>query len=131
MSISEQVKELRKVAENFREWEYNRFYDVISEAADTIEYLSAKLQAANMERTDKYYGNTRIYCVKKKNKKDAIVSIMYDRADGKYHFVNLSRNHICSCAFNTVDEAIADMESQKENGIIKEWKPLQDPYHEP
>lgn len=53
--ISEQVKELREIAKNFSEWEYNRFYDTISRAADTIEVLSAKLQAANMERSDRYY----------------------------------------------------------------------------
>lgn len=45
--ISEQVKELREIAKNFSEWEYNRFYDTISRAADTIEALSAKLDAAN------------------------------------------------------------------------------------
>ena len=44
MSISEQVRELREFAKNFSEWEYNRFYDTISRAADTIESLSAKLQ---------------------------------------------------------------------------------------
>lgn len=47
--IIEQVKELREVAKNFREWEYNRFYDVIDRAADTIEYLSANLEEANEE----------------------------------------------------------------------------------
>lgn len=55
MRISEQVKELREIAKNFSEWEYNRFYDVIDRAADTIEALSAKLAAANMERSDRYY----------------------------------------------------------------------------
>lgn len=45
MSISEQVRELREIAKNFSEWEYNRFYDTISRAANTIESLSAKMQA--------------------------------------------------------------------------------------
>lgn len=54
--ISELVKRLREIAKNFEEWEYNRFYYVISEAADTIEALSAKLAVANMERSDRYYG---------------------------------------------------------------------------
>lgn len=40
--IENQVKELRKIAKTFSEWEYNRFYNEISEAADTIEALSAK-----------------------------------------------------------------------------------------
>ena len=75
--ISEQVSKLREVVENFHEWEYNRFYDVISEAADTIETLSAKLQAVNMEngsgwikcddrlpdKTGTYLTTSRIYFV--------------------------------------------------------------------
>lgn len=56
--ISEQAKKLREIAKNFKEWEYNRFYDAISEAADTIESLSAKLQAANMERSEETHKMT-------------------------------------------------------------------------
>lgn len=36
--------------------------DLMYEAADTIEALSAKLQAANMERPDRYYGGGWIAC---------------------------------------------------------------------
>ena len=62
MSISEQVKELREIAKNFSEWEYNRFYDTISRAADTIESLSAKL--ADMERSAEDCGGGWIKCDK-------------------------------------------------------------------
>jgi rubrerythrin len=62
MSISEQVKELRENAKNFSEWEYNRFYDTISRAADTIESLSAKL--ADMERSAEDCGGGWIKCDK-------------------------------------------------------------------
>lgn len=59
MSISEQVKELRELA-NSKEIEvhepakygfYGKIKSILLEAADTIESLSAKLQAENMERT--------------------------------------------------------------------------------
>lgn len=60
MSISEQVKELREIAKNFSEWEYNRFYDTISRAADTIESLSAKL--ADKERPVEDCGGGWIEC---------------------------------------------------------------------
>lgn len=56
MSISEQVKELRE----FKiEWlsDVSRAAGIMKQAADTIEALSAKLAAANMERSDGYYGN--------------------------------------------------------------------------
>ena len=116
MSISEQVKELRKVAENFREWEYNRFYDVISEVADTIESLSAKLQAANMERSAENYGGW-IPCrerLPRENKevicffRDGTVSacmLIYNRFHGKMYSYRVS-DVIC-------------------------WKPLPEPPYEP
>lgn len=52
MSISEQVKELREVAEMYDGLDGG---DILREAADTIEALSAKLAAENMERSDRYY----------------------------------------------------------------------------
>ena len=59
MSISEQVKELREVAEMYDGLDGG---DILREAADTIESLSAKLQAANMERPDPRLDNGWIYC---------------------------------------------------------------------
>lgn len=60
--IENQVKELREIAKTFSEWEYNRFYNEISEAVDTIEALSAKMAVENMERSDRYYGGGWIAC---------------------------------------------------------------------
>ena len=53
MSISEQVSRLRYVANGMEIGSYseNILIDMLNEAADTIESLSAKLQAANMERS--------------------------------------------------------------------------------
>lgn len=59
MSISEQVKELRELSRKIKRIgtaEELKSCKVIIEAADTIEALSAKLAAANMERSDRYYG---------------------------------------------------------------------------
>ncbi len=58
-----------------------------------------------------------LYLVIRK-KGNVVVSIMYNRADGTYHFVNLTKGHICECGFETVFEAIGDMEERKENGEI-------------
>lgn len=51
--INEQVKSLRDVAGAYK---HNGLSLILREAADTIETLSAKLAAENMERSDKYYG---------------------------------------------------------------------------
>lgn len=54
--ISEQVKELKRLAEHHRDLAADYFTAIsLSEAADTIEALSAKLAAANMERSERYY----------------------------------------------------------------------------
>lgn len=49
MSIREQVKELRIAEETCRQIGKDGIAKILSEAADTIESLSAKLQATNME----------------------------------------------------------------------------------
>lgn len=52
--ISEQVKKLRKLSKYslLDEWCFAVVVSALNEAADTIESLSAKLQAANMENSD-------------------------------------------------------------------------------
>lgn len=68
MSISEQVKELRKLSKYslLDEWCFAVVVSALKEAADTIESLSEKLQAANMERTAEDCGGW-IYCGDREN----------------------------------------------------------------
>ena len=49
--ISEQVKELRELSEAYTACGHRFVGDKLREAADTIETLSAKLQAENMQET--------------------------------------------------------------------------------
>lgn len=63
--ISEQVKELRGCVhrwQNFESVSSSEPFKLLSEAADTIETLSTKLTAANMERSDRYCGGGWIAC---------------------------------------------------------------------
>ena len=53
-----------------------------------------------------------------REKGNVIVSIMYSRYNAKYHFVNLTKGHICSCDLNNVYDAVADMQNKKDNGEI-------------
>lgn len=68
--ISEQVKELRECIEECNNPLYDmkmkRIAKLMNQAADTIESLSAKLQAANMERSAEGCGGW-IYCGDGKN----------------------------------------------------------------
>ena len=47
-----------------------------------------------------------------------LVSIMRNKLDGTYSFVNLTKGHICTCKFNTVEEAVKDMQNKKETGEV-------------
>lgn len=56
--ISELIKNLRW----YGSYADSAEKDLMYEAADTIEALSAKLAAANMERSERYYGGGWIAC---------------------------------------------------------------------
>jgi hypothetical protein len=62
---------------------------------------------------------TNIYLVIRP--KDSVeVAILPRVEDGKFSFVNLTKGHICKCKFNSVEEAIEDMEKQiKQGKVIK------------
>lgn len=86
----------------------NDLYKMLCEAEDKVE------KEINSRQNTKFW-------VKRPND-DVVVSIMYDKSDQKYHFVNLTKNHICACGFDTINDAISDMERLKSNGeIIDYW----------
>lgn len=45
------------------------------------------------------------------------ITIMPIKGTSKYHFINLTKHHICTCEFSSIQEAIADLSNYKE--IIK------------
>lgn len=58
--LSEQIKELRDISKKIRTGRYitdSIIEKNLEQAADTIEALSAKMAVANMERSDRYYGD--------------------------------------------------------------------------
>lgn len=74
--ISEQVKELRKYSELCLQYcNEKRAKELLKEAADTIEFLSAKLAEANMERSDRYY-DVRKELVEQHNKAFELINKM-------------------------------------------------------
>lgn len=61
--IGQQVNKLRLYAKEYERMPYHREIegtsDLLKQAADTIESLSAKLAAANIERPSRYYGEEK------------------------------------------------------------------------
>lgn len=44
-----------------------------------------------------------------KNGKVNIVEIMPIKNTNKYHYVNLTKHHICTCEFSSIEEALKDL----------------------
>ncbi len=64
-----------------------------------------------------------LYLVKRE-KGDVIVTIMLNRSDNKFHFINLTNEHICQCGFDSVEDAILDLEDYKKKGKIIDYYKL-------
>ena len=56
----------------------------------------------------------KLKVIRKKNKPYYIVSIILDINTNKSAFVNLTSNHICSCRFNSIKEAILDLNNRND-----------------
>lgn len=61
-----------------------------------------------------------------REKDSVIVSIMLNKLDYTYSFVNLTKGHICPCRFTSIEDAIKDMEEKKCNGEIVDYINIED-----
>ena len=66
-----------------------------------------------------------VYLVQRKNR-NVIVSIMRNKSDNTYSFVNLTKNHICPCRFNSIEDAVKDMDEKISNGEIAGYFKLEE-----
>lgn len=130
--INEQVKELREIAHSLELFPIHDFTGTaktIKRAADTIESLSAKLQAENMERSAEDCGGW-IPCKEKLPEKE------------QYYIVTIinwgKKSTIEYCLFQNRKWYLVADGSYEENTSWKEeiesviaWRELPEPYHEP
>lgn len=61
-----------------------------------------------------------------REKDSVIVSIMLNKLDHTYSFVNLTKLHICQCRFASIEDAIKDMKEKKDNGEIVDYINIED-----
>lgn len=59
----------------------------------------------------------KIWVVKRQHDK-VIVTIMKNKSDRTYSFINLTKEHICPCKFNSINDALKDMDRLKDCGKI-------------
>lgn len=112
--ILEQVKKLREGSIPYK-WAGNKDMEsLLLQAADTIEALSAKLAAANMEWSDRYYSGGWIAC------EDRLPEI------GKSVLICDSNRNVCIRKIMRIDELGVVWWSQYSTAIA--WQPLPEPY---
>lgn len=51
-------------------------------------------------------------------KDEVVVTIMKNKANDTYSFINLTKEHICPCEFKSIDDALNDMDEKVKNGEI-------------
>lgn len=137
-TISEQIKELRELAAQaklatFGECTRKIYESALNDAADTIEILSAKLQAANMERSTSYYNGGWILCSDRLPEENHFYNVtIFDGEDymvepayyakiGYFGQKNIRPNWWTDCTSNA--ELIEDEEQ-----TVVAWQPLPEPY---
>ena len=63
--------------------------------------------------------------VNRRNRPDCIVMLCQDRATKKWCFVNLSTEHVCSCRFDIIDDALADI---KKRADVENFSVINNPF---
>ena len=56
-------------------------------------------------------------------KDTVLVTILKNKNDNTYSYVNLTKEHICPCRFDSIEKALQDMEDLiKQNKIIEYYE---------
>ena len=130
--ISEQVKEIKACA-YAHEASGDAIYGTANslyQAADTIEALSAKLQAANMERSERYYNGGWILCEDRLPEEGVKVLVWFEYVRyGEYN--RLFQTIGISYTYNGQWSGFVNDSSGWDKLSILAWQPLPEPYHEP
>lgn len=113
--ISEQVKELRNFERIYGMADFSRAICLMRKAADTIETLSAKLQAANMERSTAYYNGGWIPCDVKFP--TIFKDVLIFTEEKEFHVANIDEKE-----WMLYDGTIIKTEN------VIAWQPLPEPY---
>lgn len=65
----------------------------------------------------------KIWLVKRQHDK-VIVTIIKNKSDGTYSFINLTKEHICPCRFSSVEEALLDMDKKIKEGTVLKYEKI-------
>lgn len=93
--------------------------ELITKLADYEDIQDAyeKLQQIKPENT-----MTRYLVVRPTD--SVIVTILKNKSDNSYSFVNLTKLHICPCHFKSIEDALKDMDNKVKEGEILMYKEI-------
>lgn len=57
-----------------------------------------------------------------KENEDLDVLLLRHKNTEKWSYVNLTKGHICSCIFDSIEDAIKDMDDRKEKGLLLSYE---------
>lgn len=127
MSISEQVKELRELADGYKMADRPLAANTIYQAADTIESLSAKL--ANMERPAEDCGGGWICC---NEHFPQLTEYSYENVLKRLEIAYMTDTVVYAIGYYDGYKWIDKRNCEIENVIAwRQFLPLPEPYHEP
>ena len=116
---SKQIDELRAYAKDRK----GELAKLINDAADTIEMLSAKLHASQMERSSQYYHGGWILCSERLPEDEQNVLVTYKTTD-KIHPCQYHDDGSRNPWYSYIDQCRAHM------NVVLAWMPLPEAYRE-
>lgn len=82
---------------------------------------------SNAESTNNEIKNNETKRLVIERDKDTVEVLLLPNKDGKgYQYINLTKGHICSCVFPTMEDALKDLERFQNLGKIKSWIEIPD-----
>lgn len=129
--ISEQVKELREVATEYDLDDKVEISDLFNQAADAIESLSAKLQAANMEWSAEDCGGW-IPCKERLPEENEFVLVAVQLSENSFKEYETCCGYLMNGKWYTYTERdFFEAGEMHRTDKVVAWQPLPESYHVP
>ena len=98
------------------DWGYINIYDN-AKRIEQLEYDTAGYYVASDNEDHKI---KKAYAVRRGSRTDYNICIEYQKQKPN-KVANLTKEHICSCKFKTIEEAIQDMNDRLKKGLIESY----------
>lgn len=101
------------------QWDYNSFEEIVDFFKDLLD--RCKILSYHVYDSKEPIGERNIIAVDRSDG-TIIVLLFKHKTSGKWSFINLTKEHICDCEFDSYEDAIDDLNKYKESGKIKSWR---------